>query len=129
MTLVTLLLLTKLSFGAEVVRQNVKMPGDEGFGFFHSPGYCRIRTLPKCSFKVASTKLRNQIIEIRIKSNFLKHRTDDEGVFDVKFRCDKNLMNEKVKFLTAKYETSFTLKDAPKEIQIPEHLCNVEINF
>lgn len=105
------------------------MPGDKAFGFFHKPGYCRIRLKPRCSFKVASTQLRNQIVEIRIKSNFLKHHTDDEGVFDVKFRCNEDLLNEKVTFLTANFDSTFTLKDAPAEIQIPEHRCNVEVSF
>jgi len=114
---------------AEVKRVTEAMPGDDGFGFFHKPGFCRIRTKPRCNFRITSTKLRNHIIEIRIKNNFLRHRSDDEGIFDVKFRCPESLHTETVRFITAQFENKFVLKDAPAEIKIPEHKCNVEVSF
>jgi hypothetical protein len=123
------LFVAEFAFAAEVKRQNVVMPGDGGFGFFQKAGYCRIRTRPVCSFRLFTTKMRDQIVEIRIRSNFMRARTDDDGVFDVKFKCSQDLLAETVTVLTANYQTAFKLKDTPKVISIPEHRCNVQLNF
>src|ERR1044072_4399551 len=101
------LLLSISAIGAEVKEQKIAMPGDDAFGFFHKGNYCRIRSTIRCSFVVAGTRARNQIIEIKIRNNRIRHRTDDEGILDVKFKCNKSLLNETVQFSTAKYKTTF----------------------
>ena len=125
----TIALVRVVVSAADVQRQNREMPGDGKFGFFSKPGYCRLRIRMKCSFKVASTYMRNTIVEVRIKTNTLRHRTDDDGVFDVKFKCDPTLHKEKTIIAAAGTEHPFILEEAPADLKFPDNKCNVDLNF
>jgi len=114
---------------AELKQVHVRVPGDDALGFFARPGYCRLRAKLQCRLPLTIKDLPNQVVDLKLKKGFLRTRSGEEGVFDLKFPCPKSLARETVKIVTGKYEKAFKLSEAPKEFAIPDRVCGAEFPF
>lgn len=113
----------------ETTEEKDFMPGNDEYGFFvrknsDKNGICRLRMKITCDYGFGSTKsLKLKDTQLNLKNSYFKVRTDDQGVFDLLFKCDPNVSKTKVKLAFGTFSQEFILESAPKELLINDKQC------
>lgn len=113
----------------EVVKETDHMPGNNELGFFSKPiggelYWCRIRLKVSCDYGLGglmNLKLRDFSLEI--EKFAYKSRTDDQGITDLIFRCQRSDQYKTVKLVIGKHIETFIMKECPKELLITDNEC------